>query len=370
VEHHTIRTAPSIQVLHLTHQQRQQRQQSIEKALVVGNPTLDLPAAKREAKAVARLFNTRPLIGKRATEATVVERMPDAHLIHLAAHAKPTAVDENYGGSILLADPTQGSSSLTTNEILEMQLQAELVVLSGCNTGVSEIINSDGVVGLARSIMAAGTPSVIMSLWQVPDDTTALLMQKFYRYWYPTTHTGVRAGAGLALLVFLGVLWLTSLNRSLIKLKTLSQIQWREILPSARQRGFRQFSQKFRLWRSRAFLSYQNQYRKWMIELRSLQFSIRTSLYHFKFQGLRREQRHHLATQFNQALRNGIKFLSNRKYQIQLIRQINYRHGLLLATIALGVTLFSIGSVTIPAPQPCILKSVADRPILGSRNRT
>ncbi len=185
IEHHTLRTAPSIQVLQLTYQQRQP--QAVETALVVGNPTNDLPAAEKEAKLIARRFNTSPLLGKRATKTEVVKQMPQANLIHLAAHAAPNELDENYGGLIVFAGPNQGFSNLTTHEILDMQLQAELVVLSGCSTGVSDIINSDGVVGLARSMMTAGVPSVLMSLWPVADAPTADLMQAFYQHWRPAT---------------------------------------------------------------------------------------------------------------------------------------------------------------------------------------
>ena len=185
IEHHTLRMTPSIQVLQLTHPQEQP--QTVKTALVVGNPTNDLPAAAKEAKTIARRFNTRPLLGKQATKAEVVKQMPQANLIHLAAHAVPNQLDETYGGLIVFADPHQGFSNLTTHDILDMQLQADLVVLSGCSTGVSDIINSDGVVGLARSLMTAGVPSVLMSISTVPDAPTAALMQAFYRYWQPAT---------------------------------------------------------------------------------------------------------------------------------------------------------------------------------------
>ncbi|MBE9138588.1 CHAT domain-containing protein [Nodosilinea sp. LEGE 07088] len=184
IEHHTLRVTPSIQVLQLTHRQQQQ---AITTALVVGNPTHDLPAAEKEAKTIARRFNTTPLLGRQATKAAVIEQMPKAGLIHLATHAAPNGLDETYGGLIVLASSVKGFSNLTTDDIVDMQLQAELVVLSGCSTGASNIINSDGVVGLARSMMMAGVPSVLTSLWPVGDRPTAALMQDFYHYWQPPT---------------------------------------------------------------------------------------------------------------------------------------------------------------------------------------
>ncbi len=83
-------------------------------------------------------------------------------------------------GAIVLASSSQDDGLLTAREILDLDLNAELVVLSACDTGGGNI-TGDGVVGLSRSFIAAGTPSVIVSLWQVPDDATAMLMTEFYR---------------------------------------------------------------------------------------------------------------------------------------------------------------------------------------------
>ncbi len=69
---------------------------------------------------------------------------------------------------------------LTANEILNLRLNAELVVLSACNTGQGRI-TGDGVVGLSRAFISAGVPSVIVSLWAVPDAPTAKLMTMFYQ---------------------------------------------------------------------------------------------------------------------------------------------------------------------------------------------
>jgi CHAT domain-containing protein len=86
-------------------------------------------------------------------------------------------------GAIALT-PGQGEDGLlTAAEILEtLDLQAELVVLSACDTGLGDI-TGDGVIGLARSLIASGTPSVLVSLWSVPDAPTADLMIDFYKEW-------------------------------------------------------------------------------------------------------------------------------------------------------------------------------------------
>jgi CHAT domain-containing protein len=194
IEKHTILTAPSIQVLQLTHQQRQRGATRGNDALVVGNPTMpkaaltigELPqqlpplqGAEKEAKAIASLLNTQALTGSSATKAAILPKLPSARIIHLATHG----ILDNIQGlksAIALAPTSTDNGLLTAQEILELKLNASLVVLSACNTG-SGRITGDGVIGLSRSLFIAGTPSVIVSLWAVPDAPTQELMTEFYR---------------------------------------------------------------------------------------------------------------------------------------------------------------------------------------------
>lgn len=105
--------------------------------------------------------------------------MANARIIHLATHG---ILDEIWGlgSAIALAPSTKDNGLLTADEILTMNLNAELVVLSACNTGQGRI-TGDGVIGLSRSLISVGVPSVIVSLWTVPDAPTASLMQEFYQ---------------------------------------------------------------------------------------------------------------------------------------------------------------------------------------------
>jgi CHAT domain-containing protein/Tfp pilus assembly protein PilF len=203
IEKHTILTAPSIQVLDLTHQQRERVRgggQGEGGILIVGNPTMpsvppkpgekpqqlpSLPGAEKEAKAIATLLNTKAIIGSQGTKAFVVKKMPSARIIHLATHG---LLDDyrGLGSAIALAPdasftpkPGEINGLLTAEEILDMKLQAELVVLSACDTGRGKI-TGDGVIGLSRSLISAGVPSVMVSLWSVPDSPTAELMSQFY----------------------------------------------------------------------------------------------------------------------------------------------------------------------------------------------
>ncbi|MEQ8540370.1 MAG: CHAT domain-containing tetratricopeptide repeat protein [Coleofasciculus sp. D1-CHI-01] len=198
VEKHTILTAPAIQVLDLTRKQKHNIQNSTGDVLIVGNPTMPkiqfgelvtnltpLPGAEREANQIADFFNTEALIGSQATKAAVMEKMQQARIIHLATHGLLYDF-KGFGvpGAIALApsgkpdDVVDGL--LTAGEIFDMKLSADLVVLSACDTGRGDI-KGDGVIGLSRSLISAGVPSILVSLWAVNDDSTAFLMTEFYR---------------------------------------------------------------------------------------------------------------------------------------------------------------------------------------------
>lgn len=199
VEQHTLSTAPSIQVLMLTgrHQDsmpeaalREVEPEQLGPGLVVGNPTMPhlpewpeplpaLPGAEVEAELIAALLDTNPVTGDQATKAYVLGRLGDAPLIHLATHGILDD-DRGLGSAVALAPTASDAGLLTAEEILDMDLKAELVVLSACNTGRGRI-TGDGVIGLSRSFLSAGVPSVIVSLWSVPDAPTARLMSEFYK---------------------------------------------------------------------------------------------------------------------------------------------------------------------------------------------
>ena len=197
---HTLLTAPSIQVLELTYQRQSELQHADTannaEALLVGNPTMppmpdaesileplqQLPGAENEVKEIGRLLGATPLLEDAASETTVKQRIGTASIIHLATHnllEYGAEQDDQPPGAIALAPDDINNGFLTSAEILQLDLNAELVVLSACDTGLGDI-TGDGVVGLARSLITAGTSSVVVSLWSVPDAPTANLMTEFY----------------------------------------------------------------------------------------------------------------------------------------------------------------------------------------------
>lgn len=137
-----------------------------------------LPGAETEALTIAPILKTKPLTGNEATKAAVRAKLPQARIIHLATHG----IFDDFQGlqsSVALAPSGKDDGFLTASEILDLKLNADLAVLSACNTGRGRI-TGDGVIGLSRSLISAGAPSVVVSLWAVPDAPTADLMKEFY----------------------------------------------------------------------------------------------------------------------------------------------------------------------------------------------
>jgi CHAT domain-containing protein len=126
-------------------------------------------------------------LGEEATEERVRAMGPEAGVLHLACHGfvDPEAPLES---GLALSRPRAGGGAtedglLQAWEILEdLRLGADLVVLSACQTALGREIAGEGVIGLTRAFQLAGARSVVASLWAVSDESTARLMQRFYRH--------------------------------------------------------------------------------------------------------------------------------------------------------------------------------------------
>jgi CHAT domain-containing protein/tetratricopeptide (TPR) repeat protein len=126
----------------------------------------------QETKGVANLFNTKPLIN--ATK-KVVQKNVDNDILHFACHGEFNKYEPLSSG-IKLYD-----GKLTAREILQFKLSSDLVTLSACETGINERKPGDELIGLTRSLLYAGSSSVIVSLWPVYDPSTCDLMLAFYK---------------------------------------------------------------------------------------------------------------------------------------------------------------------------------------------
>ncbi len=135
-----------------------------------------LPGAVREASLLSGLFNGDVHQGDSIVKSTFEERAPRYRLLHLAMHA---TMDEQNGEQSYFVFPD--GSRLYGYELYGMKLNADLAVLSACNTGQGPIEKGEGVQSLAKAFTSAGIPSIVMGLWQLPDRTTSSIVTKFYR---------------------------------------------------------------------------------------------------------------------------------------------------------------------------------------------
>jgi CHAT domain-containing protein len=184
---YTLSYSPSATVLKLA---REKKARAVAPALVLGNPDGSLPQAGAEAQAIARLYGTKPLLGWDATEGAVVAQAEHAGILHLAAHAVLNPVNPLFTRIELAAD-AEHDGSLEAGEIFGLDLsRTGLVVLSACSTQLGKLSTGDELDSLTRAFLYAGTPAVVSSLWNVTDDSTAILMERFY--------THLRQGVGRA----------------------------------------------------------------------------------------------------------------------------------------------------------------------------
>ena len=186
---HTVSYLPSSSALRYLHRER--ADPLPDRILAIGNPARmeykpplknraieqkSLPAAELEAVAVASLFgDSLCLLDDQATESKVREHIADYPLLHFATHGH-LSESSPLLSSILLAN----GGGLTVHELMGLQLNARLVVLSACETARGETTGGDDVIGLTRGLLAAGARSVIVSLWPVDDLSTSLFMTHFY----------------------------------------------------------------------------------------------------------------------------------------------------------------------------------------------
>ncbi|MCG8327263.1 MAG: CHAT domain-containing protein [Chitinophagales bacterium] len=138
---------------------------------------------QQEIQRINEIFDGNIYLEKAATKDQFLSQAEQYQLIHLATHAK---ANEQVGDHSFLAftekkDSTVYNDRLYVHELYNLDLKAEMVVLSACETGLGELKKGEGIVSLARSFTFAGAQSVVPSLWQVNDQTTANFMASFYQ---------------------------------------------------------------------------------------------------------------------------------------------------------------------------------------------
>ncbi|HEX2454055.1 MAG TPA: CHAT domain-containing protein [Vicinamibacterales bacterium] len=206
VERHAIHYVPAGVVLELAEEHARPSQTIAPRYLLLADPTSTpplpsgrpLPRLPGTQKEIGRVSAFLPasavtaLVGAQATEHQVRSLAGDRSVLHFATHGVIRADDPLESFLALdtgrtgrdarqsIASDTADDGRLTAREIYGIQLNADLVVLSACRTGLGAV-SGDGVIGLARAFLYAGTPSVIATLWDVADEPAARLMPNLYR---------------------------------------------------------------------------------------------------------------------------------------------------------------------------------------------
>jgi Tfp pilus assembly protein PilF len=179
---------------------RQRQQLDTLLAATRGEPGTPLPGSRREVQALAGLFpkdRTTVLLGSEASEQCLDElaaagRLKDVRILHLATHGRIDPASAHHSALLLAADrlPDEAeqvkqnkkvyTGELKVQALAAWRLDADLVTLSACETGLGQKTAGDGFLGFTHMLLAAGARSLVVSLWEVDDASTALLMMRFY----------------------------------------------------------------------------------------------------------------------------------------------------------------------------------------------
>ncbi len=144
-----------------------------------------LPYTRAEVLGISKLYspNQRQIyLGDQAREETVkTEKLEDYRYIHFASHGFVDEVRPSRSGILFSRDSHSTEDGvLQLGEIMRLKLNASLVTLSACSTGLGKLVNGEGILGLTRAFFYAGARNVTVSLWNVNDSATATLMKAFY----------------------------------------------------------------------------------------------------------------------------------------------------------------------------------------------
>jgi CHAT domain-containing protein len=154
---------------------QQQRDGGGDGALVLGVPDDQAPLIDEEARAVARALPGAMLrIGGEATEQVLRTTGRDSRILHIASHGFFRPENPMFSGIRL------GDTYLNVYDLYRLRLRADLVTLSGCATGANVAAAGDELLGITRGLFCAGATTLVLSLWNVHDESTAQFMTGFY----------------------------------------------------------------------------------------------------------------------------------------------------------------------------------------------
>jgi CHAT domain-containing protein len=173
IDRHTISYSPSASIFSLC---QARTANSMGNSLIFGIPDPQAPAILDEVQALNGVLDQAELfLGQNASEEVLRSKGPRSRLIHIATHGR-FRQDNPMFSAIRMGD-----SFLSLFDLYQLRLPVELITLSGCSTGLNVVAAGDELVGLARGLLHAGAQSLVLSLWDVHDRSTAEFMTVFYR---------------------------------------------------------------------------------------------------------------------------------------------------------------------------------------------
>jgi CHAT domain-containing protein/lipopolysaccharide biosynthesis regulator YciM len=207
IDDHTISYAPSLTVLREminAHHMKEPWSLAAPRLLAMGNPALGaqpliragaasmaeefdpLPEAERQVRALARVYgpaHSQIYVGPAASEKQFKSMAQDYDILHLATHGILDDRSPMYSHLLLTPTPdaTQEDGVLEARELMKLELRANLVVLSACETARGSVSRGEGMIGLTWALFVAGAPTTLVSQWKVSSDSTAQLMIEFHR---------------------------------------------------------------------------------------------------------------------------------------------------------------------------------------------
>lgn len=150
----------------------------------VGISIAPLPGAEREAEAITQLFPEATMLTKaEAQEAALKSILGQYRYVHLATHGYFSDAAPLQSGVVLAEPPPDANEDgiLTARELMELPISAEMVVLSACESARGQARPGEGAVGMVWALTVSGVPIQVLSQWKVSDESTALLMSRYYQ---------------------------------------------------------------------------------------------------------------------------------------------------------------------------------------------
>ncbi|WP_298319739.1 CHAT domain-containing protein [uncultured Aquimarina sp.] len=145
------------------------------------NSSMDLPGTREEIKAIANIVDGQYFYGSEATEENFKKHAGDYNILHLALHGDvDNERPENSRLYFTKSKDTVEDNYLYSHELFALDIPAELTVLSACNTGTGKIAKGEGIMSLGNAFQYAGTKSLLLTNWEVSDETTPKIMEYFY----------------------------------------------------------------------------------------------------------------------------------------------------------------------------------------------